>query len=215
VIDAVNDVRRTAHLLDPREAQPQLFWRYRPGRRRRLVLFKRQNRVLLLIAPPRPPEERVILVLSGEGTPPTGRSSSTCQFWLKATMATAIKRSCTITTRIVSRPIRSSGRGGGLSPGLSRANQPGAATAAKIARMIASAEATGSTPRFHRATSRAKTTYRAAQSSVMIATLVPSRRVQPPIVITTNRPAETSRTSATIAFVVFVWAFSLFGRQTS
>ena len=32
---------------------------------------------------------------------------------------------------------------GGLSPGLARANQPGAATAAKIARMIASAEATG------------------------------------------------------------------------
>ncbi len=49
----------------------------------------------------------------------------------------------------------------------------------------------------------------------MIATLVPSRRVQPPIVITTSRAAETSRTSATIAFVVFVWAFSLFGRQTS
>ena len=54
--------------------------------------------------------------------------------------------------------MRSSGRGGGLSPGLARANQPGAATAAKIARMIASAEATGSMPRFQRETSSAKTT---------------------------------------------------------
>ena len=49
----------------------------------------------------------------------------------------------------------------------------------------------------------------------MIATLEPSRRVQPPIVITSESAAETSRTNATIAFVVFVSAFSLFGRQTS
>ncbi len=48
-----------------------------------------------------------------------------------------------------------------------------------------------------------------------MATLVPSRRVQPPTVITSRRAAETSRTNATIAFVVFVCAFSLFGRQTS
>ena len=46
----------------------------------------------------------------------------------------------------------------GLSPGFERANQPGAETAAKMARMIASAEATGRMPRFQRATRRAKST---------------------------------------------------------
>ncbi len=49
----------------------------------------------------------------------------------------------------------------------------------------------------------------------MTATLEPSSRVQPPIVITTRRAAETSNTKATIAFVVLDCAFSLFGRQTS
>ncbi len=49
----------------------------------------------------------------------------------------------------------------------------------------------------------------------MTATLEPSSRVQPPIVIKTRRPAETSKTNETIAFVVLACAFSLFGRQTS
>ena len=49
----------------------------------------------------------------------------------------------------------------------------------------------------------------------MTATLEPSSRVQPPMVITTSRPAETSNTNETSALVVFDWAFSRFGRQTS
>ena len=50
---------------------------------------------------------------------------------------------------------------------------------------------------------------------VTIPTLAPSRRDQPPIVITISSPAETSSTKATSDFVVFVSAFSLFGRQSS
>ena len=46
-------------------------------------------------------------------------------------------------------------------------------------------------------------------------TLGLSRRDQPPMVTTISRPAEISSTSATIAFVVFDSAFSLFGRQSS
>ena len=55
----------------------------------------------------------------------------------------------------------------------------------------------------------------AAQISVIIATLEPSSRAQPPIVITIRSAAETSSTKATIAFVVLVSGFSLFGRQSS
>jgi len=46
---------------------------------------------------------------------------------------------------------------GFVKPVLSRANQAGAATAAKISRMIASAAATGRTPRFQRQTKKAMT----------------------------------------------------------
>ena len=49
----------------------------------------------------------------------------------------------------------------------------------------------------------------------MIATLVPSRRVQPPIVITSRRAAETSRTKRDDRLRRLCLAFSLFGRQTS
>ena len=40
-------------------------------------------------------------------------------------------------------------------------------------------------------------------------------RSQPPIVTSTSRTAETIRTNATTAFVVFDAAFSLFGRHSS
>ena len=59
----------------------------------------------------------------------------------------------TITT---SRPINSSGIAGEVSPSLSRSNQPGAETAAKISIRIASAEATGRMPRLQRITRNAK-----------------------------------------------------------
>ena len=56
----------------------------------------------------------------------------------------------------VSVPSRSSGSAGDSSPSLERANHSGAEIAAKIARMIASAAATGSTPRFQRIIRNAK-----------------------------------------------------------
>jgi hypothetical protein len=49
----------------------------------------------------------------------------------------------------------------------------------------------------------------------MTATLAPSSRSQPPIVITSKSPAETSRTKAMIAFIDFDAAFSRFGLQIS
>ena len=58
----------------------------------------------------------------------------------------------------VSRPRRSSGSAGESSPGLSRANQPPAATAAKMIISTARAAATGRTPRFQRMTRKAKRT---------------------------------------------------------
>jgi hypothetical protein len=77
---------------------------------------------------------------------------------LNPTIATVLRRSWIGMTRIVSRPRKSLGSAGPLKPVLSRANQAGAATAAKITMMIASAEATGSTPRFQRATRNANST---------------------------------------------------------
>jgi hypothetical protein len=50
---------------------------------------------------------------------------------------------------------------------------------------------------------------------VITPTLAPSRRDQPPIVITTRRPAETSRTKEMMPFVVLASGLSLLGRQSS
>ena len=50
---------------------------------------------------------------------------------------------------------------------------------------------------------------------VAIPTLAPSRRDQPPMVMTISSPAETSSTKETRNFVVFVSDFSLLGRQSS
>ena len=80
---------------------------------------------------------------------------------VKPIIATTISSSWTGTRTTVSSPSRSSGSAGESSPSLARANQSGAEIAAKIARMIASAAATGSRPRFQRATRTAKTMYRA------------------------------------------------------
>ena len=79
------------------------------------------------------------VTLAVQGRPPIGRSSSTCQSWLKPIIATITSSSCTWDDDQGERPSRSSGNAGESSPSFERANQSGAAIAAKIARMIASA----------------------------------------------------------------------------
>ena len=59
------------------------------------------------------------------------------------------------------RPRIDSSSAGSVKPVLSRSNHAGAETAAKISRTIASAAATGSTPRLQRSTKNASRTYSA------------------------------------------------------
>ena len=67
-------------------------------------------------------------------------------------MANTISSTASGISDSVSSPSRSSGSAGESKPSLSRANQAGAATAAKMIRITDSAVATGSTPRFQRLT---------------------------------------------------------------
>ena len=138
VSDLVNDVREDGpRLLEPREEQG-------------VALLSRRG---LRRAPARCPRRRSS---PGRGRPPIGRSSSTCHSWLKPIIATTTRISWTGTTIRVSSPSRSSGRAGESRPSLERANQSGAAIAAKIARITASAAATGRIPRDQRMTRKAK-----------------------------------------------------------
>ena len=63
-----------------------------------------------------------------------------------------MSRAWTGTISSVMSPSTLASRAGSVKPSLSRSNHAGPAIAAKISRMIASAAATGSTPRFQRAT---------------------------------------------------------------
>jgi hypothetical protein len=80
------------------------------------------------------------------------RSTSTFQAWLNARSEKAISRIWTGMMSAVTMARTPASIAGCSKPDESRSIQPGTATAAKMASRIASAAATGSTPRFHWAT---------------------------------------------------------------
>ena len=91
----------------------------------------------------------------GRGVAPTGRSTSTFQACWKPRIAKATSSACSGTRIAVSSPITSDAIAGSVKPSLSRSNQPGTDTRAKMNSTIASAAASGRTPRLQRSTRNA------------------------------------------------------------